>query len=115
MYSNWWHGVYYHTILQTFGESVSTVCGGKISSSSPEVAVSTYSGQIYGLTRGSSNKLPGSISAEVKAKIEALKLVLNNSADYMYMYSVHVHVHVHVLTVYNGQWHNCTLLCTCIM
>ena len=62
-------------ILQAFGESVSTVCGGKISSTSPEVTVSTYSGQVYGLTRASSNNLPVSISAEVKAKIQALKLV----------------------------------------
>ena len=61
---------------QTFGESVSSVAGGNISSSSTlEVIVSTYSGQVHGLTKINVNKPGGAISSEVKAKIETLWLV----------------------------------------
>ena len=52
------------------------MAGGNISSpSTPEVVVSTYSGQVHGLTKVNANKPGGAISSEVKAKIETLRLV----------------------------------------
>lgn len=63
----------------TFGESITNVQGGNVSSTStPELLVSTYSGQMYGLTRGSSKKGDTfTMSSEVKAKIDSLKLEIS--------------------------------------
>jgi Bardet-Biedl syndrome 7 protein len=57
-----------------FNEGITSVCGGDVSSpGSPEIVISTSNGLVHGLTRDSSHKKKGTISSEVKAKIESLK------------------------------------------
>ena len=50
------------------------MCGGRISSpNAAEVVVVTFSGCVYGLTRGHGTTT-GTVSSEVKAKVESLRL-----------------------------------------
>ena len=59
---------------QAFNESITSVCGGLVGSSSSEVLVSTYSGQIYGLCKDTGHKTQ-TISSEVQEKLDVLKYV----------------------------------------
>ncbi len=48
------------------------MCGGRVSSpNAAEVVVVTFSGCVYGLTKG--HRATGTVSNEVKAKVETLR------------------------------------------
>ena len=59
------------TPSQMFNESVSSVDGGMVGSTSHEVVVATYSGRVLGLAQEPS--VPQPISQEMKGKVEALR------------------------------------------
>lgn len=62
---------------QVFPESVTGVYGGVVGSSSGqgEVLVSTYTGQVYGLSRGQTGHSKGTVSREVQTRIDLLRYV----------------------------------------
>ena len=59
------------TPSQMFNESVSSVDGGMVGSTSHEVVVAMYSGRVLGLAQEPS--VPQPISQEMKGKVEALR------------------------------------------
>lgn len=62
-------------VFQVVGEGVTGVCGGKVNSSShSELVVSTFSGQVLGLTRdGASRVSVSSLQPDLLEKIESLR------------------------------------------